>query len=36
VFLSGRNAFDLQLADIRSLACVLKSDRADIAVGIQI
>ena len=35
-FWLGRNAFDLQMADIRALACVLKSDRADIAVGVQI
>ena len=35
-FWLGRNAFDLQMADIRLLACVLKSDRADIAVGVQI
>ena len=35
-FWLGRNAFDLQMADIRALACVLKSDRAVIAVGVQI
>ena len=35
-FWLSRNAFDLQMADIRALACVLKIDRADIAVGVQI